>query len=95
VIRTSTKTLDNAVTLLNLIAFIVSNESHFERFQGLTGISIEDLKMRANDPQFHIFILDYAMQDEQLILEFSAAEQISPTVLQAAHHKLSGSSDDF
>jgi hypothetical protein len=95
VLKSSQKTPETSIIALNLIGFIASSESHLERFQGLTGISIEDLKSRAPDPKFHIFILDYVMQDEPLILEFSAAAQISPTVLQSAHHALSGPNHDF
>jgi Protein of unknown function (DUF3572) len=94
-LKASSKTPDYSIIVLNLIAFIVSSESHLERFQSLTGISIGELKLRAQDPNFHSFILDYAMQDEALILEFSASEQILPNILQIAHHALSGSHDDF
>ena len=94
-IRSSQRTQDYSAIVLNLITFIVSDEERFERFQTLSGISIEDLKSRASDPKFHIFVLDYALQDESLILQFCATENLSPTIIQSAHHALSGPTHDF
>jgi hypothetical protein len=95
VLKSSQKTQDYSVIILKLIAFIVSNESHLERFQNLSGVDSEDLKNRAADQGFQHFILDYALQDESLVVEFAASEQISPKFLEIAQQSLAGPSHDF
>jgi Protein of unknown function (DUF3572) len=91
----STKTVDASVIALNFINFVASEEIRLERFLALTGISLADLKTGAQDPAFQGFILDYAMQDETLILEFAAMEGVSPTKIVTARHALPGSTHDF
>jgi Protein of unknown function (DUF3572) len=92
---TSTTSEGASVIALKFIEFIASEESRLERFLALTGISLGDLKDSAKDPAFQGFVLDYAMQDEPLILEFAAIDNISPSVLASARYALPGASHDF
>jgi Protein of unknown function (DUF3572) len=92
---TSTSGANSSVIALNLIGFIVSSEDRLERFLSLTGFVEGDLRQRAAEPEFHAFVLEYAMQDEALILSFAENQNISPEVLVSAHQALLGHSDDF
>lgn len=91
----SYSTANSSIIALKLIGFIVSNEDRLERFLTLTGFIEGDLRQRAAEPEFHAFVLDYAMQDEALILSFAENENISPNILVSAHQALLGHSDDF
>jgi Protein of unknown function (DUF3572) len=92
---TSTTSEGASIIALKFIEFIASEESRLERFLALTGISSGDLKDNAKDPAFQGFVLDYAMQDESLILEFAAIDNTSPSVLASARYALPGASHDF
>jgi hypothetical protein len=93
--NTSLNAEESSVIALKFIGFIAAEETRLERFLALTGISLGDLKDSAKDPAFQGFVLDYAMQDETLILEFSALENISPQTLMIARHALPGATHDL
>lgn len=79
---------------LNLIAYIVSAEETLERFLGLSGISLHDLQSSAADPEFQGFVLDYALQDESLIISFAESCNMKPESLQRARYALPGATYD-
>ena len=81
--------------MLKLIGFIASDETRCERFSALTGFTLQDLKNGARKPDFQGFVLEYALQDEALILEFASAENIDPQTLVAARHALPGATYDI
>jgi Protein of unknown function (DUF3572) len=81
--------------VLNLIAFIASDEVQLERFSALSGISLFDMKTGAIKPEFQAFVLDYALQDEKLIIDFSILSGTKPEVLQFARFALPGATRDF
>lgn len=86
---------ESSIIALKLISFIASEENRCERFSALTGMTLQDLKEGAKKPEFQGFVLEYALQDESLILEFAAMENLSPLTLVAARHKLPGATYDF
>jgi Protein of unknown function (DUF3572) len=83
-----------SVIALNFISFLVSGEG-MERFSALTGLFLSDLKNGAIDPKFQGFVLEYALQDESLILEFAANQNIAPETIQLARFALPGASYDL
>lgn len=80
---------------LKFMGFIASDESRMERFTALSGIYPDDLRNNAGEPTFQGFVLDYALQDEALILEFAASEGLSPEKIAAARYDLPGATYDF
>ena len=66
-----------------------------ERFLAHSGMTLGDLRDHAQDPVFLGFMLDYALQDESLMLAFTSVENITPQALVNARHKLPGSSHDL
>ncbi len=93
--NTSPKALEGTTIALKLMAFIAEDDERMERFASLSGMSLGDLKEGAENPVFLGFLLDYAMQDEALILCFAENNQISPQSLASARRQLPGASDDF
>lgn len=92
---TSKTTLDSNVIALQLMAFIASNEERLERFSALSGIGLFEMQNGSQDLVFLGFMLDYALQDEALILEFAQNHQISPQTLVNARRSFPGANDDF
>ena len=92
---TSPKTSEGTTIALQLIAFLLSDDERMDRFTLLSGIGLFDLKEGAQNSVFLGFMLDYALQDEALILAFAENQQISPQTLAVARRQLPGASDDF
>ena len=88
-------TSDSNVIALQLMAFIVSNDERLERFSALSGIGPFEMQTGAHDPVFLGFMLDYALQDEALILDFAQNHKISPQTLVNARRNFPGANDDF
>lgn len=94
--KVTSLTTEEAETIaMTLIGFIASEELRYERFSNLTGMTLQDLKNGANKPEFLGFVMEYALQDESLILEFAAMENMNPQTLIIARHALPGASHDF
>ena len=93
--NTSPNTLESSTIALQLIAFLASDLERMERFTSLSGINLGDMKEGALNPVFLGFMLDYALQDEALILAFAENQQISPQTLAIVRRQLPGASDDF
>ena len=87
-------TADASTIALNLIAYIVCDEERLERFLALSGISLNDLQSSAASPEFQGFVLDYALQDETLIIEFAESCGVKPESLQRARFALPGANYD-
>ena len=84
----------NAIAL-QLIAFLVSDGERLERFSALSGMGLGDMKSGAENPIFLGFMLDYALQDESLIMTFCDHHEISPQTIALARRQLPGANDDF
>ena len=91
----SHSTLEGSTIALQLIAFLASDDERMERFSALSGMALGDMKDGANNPVFLGFMLDYALQDEALILSFAEFHEISPQTLALTRRQLPGASDDF
>jgi Protein of unknown function (DUF3572) len=84
---------DSATELsLNFVRFLALDEERFARFQQLTGLDQDAVmnQLKSRDENFLGQILDYALGDESLLLEFAAGEGLDPTVIAIARSKLPG-----
>lgn len=86
---------ESSVIALKFIGFIASDETRCERFSNLTGMTLQDLMDGAKRLEFQGFVLEYALQDESLILEFAGMEDINPQRLIAARQALPGATYDI
>ena len=77
-------------TVLELIAFILSDADQTERLVALTGIGRDDLQAGMSDPQFQAAIFDYALGDEALIVKFAESIGQRPETIVSARRKLPG-----
>ena len=90
----SLNAIESSTIALNLITYIAADEERLERFLGLSGISLNELQSSAANPEFQGFVLDYALQDESLIIEFAESCGMKPESLQRARFALPGATYD-
>ena len=74
--------------IMKLMVFLAQDEVRFERFVSLTGLSVEDIRQRHADPVFQALVLDYVLQDQSLVLEFAASQELRPDALLKLRHSL-------
>ncbi len=77
---------------LNFVRFLALDNDRFARFQQLTGLDQDAVmnQLKSRDESFLGQILDYALSDELLLLEFTSAEGLDPTLVAIARSKLPG-----
>jgi hypothetical protein len=93
--KQSISTDDAIIIVINFVGFLAQDESRFERFCALTGLDRESLagQLAAQNHHFMASILDYALQDEALLLAFASNEQLPPEIVVKARSKFPG--DEF
>jgi hypothetical protein len=89
-LATKLESEESGTIALNFMAFLARDEERLSRFCALSGFREQGLKSRANDPNFHGFLLDYALSDESLLLAFAADSNLKPERVVAARRALPG-----
>lgn len=52
------------------LGFLASRPEDLGAFMGAAGLTPDDIRARAADPEFLGFVLDYLLQDEPLLIAF-------------------------
>jgi hypothetical protein len=85
---------DQAETVaLQALAYLAGDEERLQRFLLLTGLTIEDVKARAQDSGFLSGVLDHLLSDESLLLEFAEEAAIEPGSIMMARRRFPGVSE--
>ncbi|MBL8791815.1 MAG: DUF3572 domain-containing protein [Rhizobiales bacterium] len=84
------KNEDEGDLALKLLGFLASDPDLIGRFMALTGLSPNDLRQSLADPAFQAGVLDFALQDESLLLAFAANAGIRPESVMRARSRLPG-----
>ena len=85
------KSKDDAETIaLQVLAFLLADDTQSSRFLALTGITPDDLRQGATSPEIQTAAFDYILSDEGLLLTFCQQAGIDPALMAHAHHLLSG-----
>ncbi len=72
-------TLEEAETVaLKALAFLANDTERLSRFLALSGVSPGDIRAAAGDRQFLAGTLNHLLQDESLLLTFTADEDLDP-----------------
>ncbi len=79
-----------AIIALNFIRYLANDDDRLSRFCTLTGLTPGDLKDSIGSADFQAMALDYALQNEELLLEFSALEKLNPQDIVATRRQLPG-----
>jgi hypothetical protein len=78
---------------VQLLVFLANDPGRFAQFLSETGLGPGDFKSRLQDPAFQAMVLDHLLQDESLIIEFTASRGLKPGAILAARRKLPGFHD--
>jgi len=77
---------------LRALAFVAADETLLERFLQLSGLSLDDLRIGAEDPAVLAGVLDFLLAHEPDLRAFCAAAEIAPELPAAARGCLVGTS---
>ncbi len=84
-------TPDQAATVaLKGLAYLVNFEPELTRFLELSGATREDLRRRADEPEFLASLLDFMLTNEVVLVDFCDDTSIDAREIHRARHVLSG-----
>jgi hypothetical protein len=69
---------DAEVIALKALAFIAGDGDRLGRFLALSGAGPGDIRRAAGDPRFLAGVLNHLLQDESLLLTFTAEADLDP-----------------
>lgn len=78
---------------LAALAWIAAREEALGVLLGMSGMTPDDLRARAADPEFLGFVLDFLMQDEAMLCGCAADLGVSPEAAAGARAALPGGGD--
>jgi hypothetical protein len=82
--------LDGETIALQALAFIAEDDDRLTRFLGLTGMELGTLRQVATDKIALGAVLDYLLNWEPLLLEFTTALDLPPEAILRARRDLPG-----
>ncbi|QIG51311.1 DUF3572 domain-containing protein [Nordella sp. HKS 07] len=74
---------------LKALGFLANEPERFSRFLALSGIELGDIRAAAQNPQFLAGLLNHLLQDESLLLTFTAEQELDPRLPALAAEALS------
>ncbi len=80
---------------IGALSFLSNDPEQLGRFLSMAGIGPQEIRSSAAEPGFLAGVLEFMMQDEQLLLAFTESAGIRPTMIAVAHLKLAGGLDYF
>ncbi|MEX0809784.1 MAG: DUF3572 domain-containing protein [Dongiaceae bacterium] len=84
-------TLADAETLaLIALAHVAADEDLLPRFLALSGLDLDDLRARAQDPVMLGAVLDFLLAHEPDLIAFAEAQEIAPAAIARARRNLPG-----
>ena len=78
------------IIALQALGWLAADSDRFAAFLSVTGASLGELRARAGDPLFLAAVLDFLLQEDAWVLDFSAANGLPPASLQSARAALPG-----
>jgi Protein of unknown function (DUF3572) len=75
---------------LSLLVFMSGVPEELSQFLNASGLAQHDLPELATQPDFQAGLLDYALQNESLLLAFASHAGLHPTTLMKARSQLPG-----
>lgn len=66
------------VIALKALGFLASEPDRLGRFLALSGVELSDIRAVAQNPDFLIGLLNHLLQDELLLLTFTAEQELDP-----------------
>lgn len=92
--KTGSLTQESAQEIaIGALTFLTQDPEQLGRFLSLAGIGPQEIRAAAAEPGFLAGVLEFVMQDEQLLLAYTESAGHRPTMIAAAHHALAGGID--
>ena len=79
---------------LKALTHLAGDPDALLRFLTLSGLTIEDLRERAGDPELLAAVMDFVLADDRISAEFADAENLRPEMLHAIRRALPGAAGD-
>jgi hypothetical protein len=76
------------IIALKGLAFLAADAARLNRFLALSGVDLEGLRAAASSPEFLAGLLNHLLEDESLLLTFTAEQEIDPRIPALAAHML-------
>jgi hypothetical protein len=73
---------------IQALAFIAEDPERLNRFLGMTGIPMEQIRAAAQQPGFLAGVLEHMLADENLLIAFAESAGIDPAVVARASDAL-------
>jgi hypothetical protein len=89
-LKTSHNTQTGDDIALKYISYLASDDDRLAAFCGQSGLGINDLRARLEQPSFQGFLLDMLLQNESELLAFAAENNMRPDAIMLARSKLPG-----
>jgi hypothetical protein len=72
------------------LSWLAGEPARLSRFLDVTGLTPDSIRTAASEPHFLASVLEYLLQDEQLLVAFAAEAALAPTEVERARHTLAG-----
>jgi hypothetical protein len=79
---------------LEALAYLAGDGDGLVRFLTISGLELDDLRARADNPELLAGIIDFLLSDEALCAGFLAAAELDSPTLHAARRALPGATPD-
>ena len=90
-IRDSRKPSESAETVaIQALGWIAGDEERLGRFMGLAGLTVDELRLRAAEPEFLGGVLDFILENEALLVEFAGVAELKPEAILRLRRQLPG-----
>lgn len=63
---------------LKVLGFLANEPERFSRFLALSGVELGDIRAAAQNTEFLAGLLNHLLQDESLLLAFTAEQELDP-----------------
>jgi len=81
------------VIALKALAFLATDATRLSRFLVLSGVDLDGLRTAASSREFLAGLLNHLLEDESLLLTFTAEQELDPRIPALAAQVLSRPSD--
>lgn len=78
------------IVAIKVLSFIADDPARLERFFAATGLTPQEVKIRAGDADFLGGVLDFLLADEPLVLQFADHAGLDPGIVLTARAALPG-----
>ena len=68
------------VIALKALAFLATDPTRLSRFLALSGVEPDGLRAAASSPEFLAGLLNHLLEDESLLLTFTAEQDLDPRI---------------